>query len=270
MLYARNNRAFPREHRHVAVSVEQISETHEQQLRRLRGEVETLRSQLHQAQRLAAIGTMTSMVAHEFNNILTPIINYTQLAQENPAFRAKAIRHAAKGSRLASEICDAILGLAHTDRQTEPVNIRRVVGDALLVMARDPGKDGIDLKVSVPDDLEAPVRRVELQQVLLNLLMNARSAVAGKPRSARSIEVSARRAGRHVLIRVRDSGVGIDPADLERVFLPFFTTRRDEGGSGLGLAVCRDIVHGLGGEIEADSTPGDGATFTIRLPAKGV
>jgi signal transduction histidine kinase len=255
-----------------ATEKSKTSETHAEQLERLRREVEALRAQLQHAQRLATVGTMTAMVAHEFNNILTPIVNYAQMAREDPRLLRKAIDRAAAGGQRATDICRALLDMtAQGPSSPEPVRLADLVADVLSAVARDPRRDGIELAVDVPEDLLARTRRVELHQVLTNLFINAREAVLAAT-GQRRIDIAARR-GDHdnVLISVRDTGVGIAPENLPRIFEPFFTTRHDAArpaaGHGLGLAICKDIVAALGGEISVDSAVGRGATFTVRLPA---
>jgi len=245
--------------------------THSERLEQLMAENESLKQQLVSSQRLAALGTMSAMVAHEFNNILTPIISYAQMAQRNPAMVAKAIDRAFDGGQRATDICRAILGLAREDR-AEPVrvNVCKLITDTLLAIGRDPKRDAIEIVVRTAADLSIVTRRVELQQVLLNLLLNARTAVLGRP-APRRIEVSASAAGPEVVISVMDNGVGIPRENLKRIFEPFFTTKPNTdgkpGGHGLGLAVCREIVRTLNGEINVKSRPGSGATFTLLLPA---
>ncbi|MCD6304306.1 MAG: HAMP domain-containing histidine kinase [Planctomycetes bacterium] len=232
----------------------------------------SLRQQVRRLQRLAALGTMTCMVAHEFNNILTPIINYAQLAQKDPSKVEKALARAIDGGGRASEICRSILGLARDDTaRPVPVNIAELLSQTLQAMGRDPSRDGISVTLNAPAELELVTRKVELQQVLLNLLLNARTAVLqrGEPRR---IDITVSQDREQVYIRVIDNGVGIEPGHLGRIFEPFFTTAagRDDrsGGNGLGLAGCREIVRSLGGEISATSTPGQGATFTVVLPTR--
>ena len=145
-----------------------------------------------------------------------------------------------------------------------------LVHDTLSAMARDPKRDAIELIIDIPDDLVVEARRAELQQVLMNLLLNARRAVLAKP-SPRRIAVRADRSDESVTIRVEDNGVGIPPENLGRIFEPYFTTNgHDEAvspGSGLGLTLCRDIVESMDGHIEVSSAPDQGATFRIHLPA---
>lgn len=243
----------------------------EEQVARLSDEVARLQQHLVRLQRLAALGTMTAMVAHEFNNILTPIISYAQLARTNPALSEKAVARAADGGQRAANVCRAILGLAR-DEQDEPVelNVSELISETILAMARDPERDAIQTVLSAPSDLTITTRRMELQQVLLNLLLNARRAVLDQS-PPRRLEVAAERANGNVLIRVIDNGTGIPQEDMPELFSPFFTTADgQEGrpkGTGLGLAVCKQILQSLGGHIWAGPTPGGGATFSVRLPA---
>jgi len=245
---------------------------HEQELSRLQAEVDALRTQLRSSQRLATLGTMTAMIAHEFNNILTPIMNCAQMARMNPELMDKAINRAAHGGQRAEKICRAILGVAGEDHEgPEEVNVSALISETIAAMAREPARDGIELILEAPPELAVLTRRVELQQVLLNLIINARAAVMDKS-APRRIEISARRAGDDTIIHVRDNGVGIAPENIERIFQPFFSTKpkpaagSDAGGHGLGLAVCREIINGLGGDIDVAGEVGVGATFVLRLP----
>jgi len=244
---------------------------HQQQLEKLNTEVLELRRLLRQSQRMASVGTMTAMIAHEFNNILTPIINYAQMAKTNPALTGKAITRAADGGLRASEICSAILGMTHNAPiELETVSLRVLMDETIVAMARAFSKDCIELVLDIPDDLEIPTRKVELQQVFLNLLINARSAVM-QSSTTRRIEIRASEEFGTVTIRVTDTGMGITAGNIKQIFDPFFTTKDgqdDHGqGHGLGLALCREIIESFGGNISAKSGRNKGATFTVQLPA---
>jgi len=256
--------------KHILAIAQDSKTEHQQQLAKLNAEVLELRRLLRQAQRMASVGTMTAMIAHEFNNILTPIINYAQMAKTNPALTDKAITRAANGGLRASEICAAILGMTHdAPAELEVVSLRGLLEEAIVAMARDFSKDSIDLVLDIPRDLQITTRKVELQQVLLNLLINARTAVMQK-RTTRRIEVHASEEDGVVTINVADTGMGITPGNLKQIFNPFFTTKdgsEEHGqGHGLGLALCREIAESLGGDISARSGRNKGATFTIHLP----
>ena len=249
-----------------------VAENHEQKFVALEREVKELQAQLERSQRLATIGTMAAMIAHEFNNILTPVINYAQLAKKNPALVAKAIDKAAEGGLRATEICKAILGLTD-DRKSEleQFNLRELVDKTISVMARKPKQDLIDITIDIPDDYCIVSEQVKLEQVLLNLLLNARNAILAGG-GIRLIAISATRQDGTVFISVRDSGIGIKSEILPKIFQPFFTTSiskdPDSSGHGLGLTVCREIIRSLNGDISVESTHGAGSIFTIHLPDK--
>lgn len=254
----------------MAIAEKLKTESYPEQLARLEAEVEALRHQLRRAQRLATVGTMTAMVVHEFNNILTPIINYAQLARKNPAMVDKAISSAADGGKRACTICKAILGMTRAgDAEPVETSLAELVHETLAVMGRELHRDGIDLRLEIPADLTITTHRIELQQVLLNLLINARTAVLSQD-GPRRIEMSAEHRKQNVIIRLSDSGEGIPPENLEKIFEPFFTTKGstddDSRGHGLGLAMCREIITGMGGRISVQSTQRKGTTFTLHLP----
>lgn len=254
----------------MPTAIETKAQSHRKELAKLEREVEALREQLRHAQGLATLGTMTAMVAHEFNNILTPMINYAQQAKSNPALIDKAITRAADDGLRAAEICGAILGLTDASRAAPAeLNLDDLVRQTVTAMGRDPRKDGIEMTIDIPTDLVIRIRRTELQQVVLNLIMNARSAVLAKA-PPRLVQVWARRKRKRLVLRVSDNGEGIPAKHLSKIFEPFFTTKQGGNGStdgrGLGLSICRQIAAALGGQIEVESTPGQGAAFTVSVP----
>ena len=243
---------------------------HADQVARLESEVQALREQVRRSQRMASLGTMAAMVAHEFNNILTPIINYAHLAQGNPALTEKAIAKAADGGERARVICRAILGMSGEEcAEPADASVAELVSETLSAMAPDPRKDGIELRLNIPESLRVRTRRIELQQVLMNLLLNARRAVLKRGRSGH-IDVSVDVVGGKCVMSVADDGVGIPPENIDKVFEPFFSTAdkdvEDEGGFGLGLTICQEIVQAMDGEIDVHSRLGEGTTFTITMP----
>ena len=264
-------------------------------------ELSALRDQLTESQRLATIGTIASVIAHEFNNLLTPIVSYSQFALTSaegespdlPLIR-KALGKAYQSSTKAGQICASMLALARGESSFGPVPVRRLVDEALSVLARDPQKDGIALRVQVqPADLCVVGDTVQLEQVLLNLLINARHALMGHSRSgAITIKASPADDGEraddgdpadgggasdgtgptHIRVQVIDNGPGIPERLLGKIFDPFFTTKAtakkgEAKGTGLGLAICREIVTHHGGRIAVESAAGKGTTFTLFLPA---
>jgi len=265
----------------------------------LLAELETVEAQLdrvqeglRQSHRLATLGTLSAIVAHEFNNLLTPVISYCQLALANsddanpdlPLMR-KALQRALDGAEKAAHISSSMLGFGREAEDEQPVAvIGGVVEEVFTCLARDPKKDGIQLRLDLPAELRVAISPVALQQVLLNLVLNARTALR---QSGGTLAITARPsdAGR-VLITVADTGPGIASDLLPRIFEPFVTRpivaaksakakgnpaaeRRERKGTGLGLAVCRDLVKQAHGTIEVESHVGKGTTFRIELPAAG-
>lgn len=246
----------------------------EDQLDRLEGHMASLQVQVQRLQRMASLGTVAATLAHEFNNLLTPIISYSQyaLSREDPTLLRTAVEKTHSNAERLSTLCGHILGLA-TDDQMGPTiaEIKPLLFEAVSCLGRDLEKDNIAFSVDAPDDLTARVRRGSLRQILFNLVLNARQALfdrAGKlTLAARSTEEG------HVEIAVSDTGLGIRPEHMDRIFEPFFTTKQhgsqpERGGVGLGLHVCRQLVEEQNGTITVESKPGQGAKFTLRFPAE--
>lgn len=265
---------MPSETLHDVVSLgESAGQLVEAQFQRLAEQIDSLRKQLRDAQRLASLGTMSAMVAHEFNNLMTPVISYAQYALDkgDEALMKRAVEKALQQAKRASQMCDRILGLAAQQHLGPgPVELPCLVNDTVASLGRDLSKDNIQLRVNVPEGLRVRANAGQLQQVLFNLVLNARQAMLGKPGTltvqAETLDDTT------VAIRVKDTGSGIKPEDLERIWQPFFTTRRqgdrpDQRGIGLGLTICKDIIEELGGTIAVESQPGLGTTFILTLPA---
>ena len=235
--------------------------------------VEALRRQVVDLQRISALGVLAGSVCHELNNALTPILNYAKLGIRNPDpdYRRKAFEKILEGAQRASLITTGVLGLARpqTDRRA-PTDLVRLVEEVLLLVGKDLSKSRVQPEFRSEGRPVARVNPAQIQQVLLNLLINARQAMpdGGVVR----VRVGLDSSGRTAEIQVSDTGVGIPPADLRRIFEPFFTTKvgpdaAGQGGTGLGLSVCRDIVEAHRGRLRAESRIGQGTTFTLRLPA---
>lgn len=145
----------------------------------LRGRVAELERELERCQRLATLGTLAASIAHEFNNLLTPIVSYAQMALHSPEdweLVSKALRKAIEGSEKASEIASSMLGFIRDD-EGACVHVAHAAHDALACLAREPSKDGIELEIDVDRECWVRMRPVALEQVLLNLILNAREAM---------------------------------------------------------------------------------------------
>ncbi|MBI3836791.1 MAG: sensor histidine kinase [Planctomycetia bacterium] len=236
-------------------------------------QVAILKDQLAQAQKLTALGELVSTTTHEFNNVLTTIINYAKMGQRHrdQATRDKAFEKILAAGLRAARITNGILGFARNRPQgMEPADLVRLVEDSLLLLEREMSKYRIIVDKQFHSVPPAMVNTNQIQQVLINLLVNARQAMPS---------------GGHILIRltydqpqntvdlmVRDTGSGIPAEKLPRIFDRFFTTKSGpdasgKGGTGLGLAFCRDVIEAHQGRIRVESTLGKGTAFTLKLPA---
>ncbi len=250
-----------------------------QQIAQMEAQLEAVRQQLTESQRLATIGTIAAVIAHEFNNLLTPIISYSQFAltsaeSETPDMELirKALGKAFQSASKAGRICSSMLGLARGQSVFGEVSVQHLIDEVLMVLARDPQKDGIALRVQVQPDLLVHGDPVQLEQILLNLLINARQAMLGKGGSL-TVRAAKVEESNEVRIQVIDTGPGIPEKLLPKIFQPFFTTKGtarqgESRGTGLGLAICKEIVEHHKGRIDVQSEMGRGTTFTIYLPMK--
>jgi signal transduction histidine kinase len=235
-------------------------------------QVQSLQRQLEAAQRMSALGELVSTTTHEFNNVLMAIINYAKLGlrHKDEATRDKSLQKILAAGERAARITNTVLALARNrSARMEPTDLASLIDDTLLVLDREMNK----YRIRVDRDFQ-PVPAVlangsQLQQVLLNLLINARQAMPNGGRIV--IRVAHDRESEMVDLVVRDSGCGIPQDQLRQIFEPFFTTKSGpddsgKGGSGLGLATCRKIVEAHQGRIIVQSTVGKGTAFTIKLP----
>ncbi len=244
-------------------------------LQKAEADLDALRNELNHSHQLATLGELTAGIAHEINNILTPVLAYAQLAMSNPhdaALRAKALERSIAGVESAARITEAVLGFARCDDNVAHANIVKVIESSIACMARDPARDGIDLVIDVDPETEVAIRPLALQQVLLNLILNAITAMHGKRGELR---ISAARENGDTRIRVADSGPGVPEEFAETLFDPFVSGHPSKpasghGGSGLGLSICRRLLETSGGSIVLETeSPGastQGAVFTITVP----
>ena len=239
-----------------------------------------LETQLHHARKMDAIGQMAGGIAHDFNNLLTAIIGPAELALlkvDQGSSLADDLRQIHSTGQRAARLTKKLLAFARREQsELALLSLPRLIHNMhdllehLLGSALD-----LDIDVDVP---HVRADRVQLEQLLLNLTLNARDAIQvdGRVRiQVEAIDVTvdhARRAGctagPHIAMSVSDDGSGIDPQHLPKIFDPFFTTKAPGAGTGLGLSTCYGIVMQLGGAIEAQSVPEHGTTFTVLLPTQ--
>jgi signal transduction histidine kinase/CheY-like chemotaxis protein len=227
-------------------------------------------SKLLQTEKLAALGQMVTSVAHELNNPLTSVLGYAQrlLLRGEASGQAEEARHIFQEAERASTILRQLLVTA---REAPPgramVALNEVVSRTMELQRFSLTAEKIHVELELDPHLPFVHGNAgQLQQVLMNLMGNARQAVEPQGRGG-TIQVSTRRAGeRHVVLEVRDSGPGIPDSILARIFDPFFTTKPAGTGTGLGLSIVLGIVREHGGQVKVASPPTGGAIFTLEFP----
>ena len=226
-----------------------------------------LHNQLLHADRLATIGMLAAGVAHELNEPLGNILGFAQLAKKCPGIPASAKHDIGKieaASLHAREIIQKLLVFA---RQAPPqkthVNLNQVVEGGLYFFEARCAKEGIELiRLLSPDLPEITVDPGQLNQLLVNLVVNALQSMPGTGK----ITVQTRFSDHNVYLIVKDTGTGMSKEVLDKIFVPFFTTKDVGHGTGLGLPVVYGIVTAHGGTIDVKSEPGCGTRFEIQLP----
>ncbi|MEZ6146364.1 MAG: ATP-binding protein [Planctomycetaceae bacterium] len=230
-----------------------------------------MQAQLMQAQKLGSIGVLASSITHEFNNILMTVINYSKmgLRHRDNDTREKAFNKILDAGQRAAKITTGMLSYARAkgDRR-DPLSLVQVVQDVLVLVEKDLQKHRITLDTRFQDDPYAEVNSGQVQQVLLNLIINARQAMAKGGTLTIIVRTNAQDGMGEVA--VRDTGTGIPAAKLPHIFDPFFSTKKadeqGQGGTGLGLALCKDIIEAHKGRIRVESAEGQGTCFTLRFP----
>ncbi len=227
----------------------------------------SLEEQLQQTDKLSSIGLLAAGVAHEVNTPLAGISSYSQmLMQQIPETdpRHHLLEKIHRQTSRASSIVNNLLNFSRvSDARYVPVNLTRVIDDTIQLLEAQLRNTEIEVVRSYADDLPlAPGNAPKLQQVLMNLILNARDAM---PQGGR-LEISTEADDDVVKINVRDTGVGIAPEHLTKIYDPFFTTKQIGKGTGLGLAVSYGIIRDHGGHITVESKLSEGTLFQITLP----
>jgi PAS domain S-box-containing protein len=241
--------------------------------RRVDDTLQQTRSELAHVARVISLGELTASVAHEVNQPLAAIVTNGEaclrwLDRKVPALdeARQAVSRAINEARRASAVIQRIRTLS---RKSEPrrmlLDLNDVIEDTIPLAQRELTNHRIRLRLELASDLPPVIGdRIQLQQVLINLLVNGIQSMAATTEGPRELLVETRRSGGEVLIRVQDSGIGIPPEKMGRLFEPFFTTKKD--GLGMGLSICRAIVEAHGGRVWASENAGPGATLQFALP----
>jgi two-component system NtrC family sensor kinase len=234
-------------------------------------EEKQLQQQLVQSEKMGAIGQLVSGVAHELNNPLASITAFAQLMLSDGNLN-KDDRHAtetiASEARRAARIVHNLLTFARQHKAEKTfADVNQVIENTLELRGYDLNSRGIQIERSYAEPAPSTmVDAYQLQQVILNLVTNAEQAMANFERAHHRLTVRTRRDAEMIHIEVEDTGPGIPPENLERIFNPFFTTKSDGHGTGLGLSISLGIISEHGGRIWAENAAGTGAKFCVDLP----
>ena len=238
--------------------------------------------QLQQAMKIQAIGTLAGGIAHDFNNILSPIVGYTELTMDDIPEDSQArnyLERILKATNRAKELVQQILMFSRQNcQERKPLKVQNLIKEALkLLRATIPAT--VEINCDVGQDC-GPIMGdpTQIHQVIMNLCTNAYHAMqetgGSLDVSLKEIDISyeqtmerlGMKLGKHLQLTVKDAGHGMEPEVLERIFEPYYTTKKKGKGTGLGLSVIDGIVKNHGGDITVSSQPGKGAVFNIYLP----
>ncbi len=227
-----------------------------------------MEQQLLQSEKLSAVGTMISGVAHELNNPLTSIIGNAQLLAKRdvPEDIKSKLNVILKESIRSSKIVGGLLAFAREHKpERKMIGINDILMESLKLREYDLRVSNIDTRTSLSDDLpETFADPFQLQQVFINLINNARDAIAVREEGA--LVIRTYRKGESILIEFEDNGPGISAGLVKKIFDPFFTTKEVGKGTGLGLSIAYGIIKEHGGTILVESRPGKGAKFIVTIP----
>ena len=245
-------------------------DSQQNQLEQLVAENTLLKQRVDQMQRLTALGELVSTTTHEFNNVLMTILNYAKMGMRHrdDATRDKALDKIYTAAERANKITNSVLGMARNrSNQFETTDMVKLIEQTMVLLERELSKYRISVELQIEEVPQIQAIGNQLQQVLLNLLINARQAM---PDGGQLI-VRLYADDKFVNLAVRDFGTGIPQDKLKKIFQPYFSTKdgpdeSGKGGTGLGLASCKNIIEAHSGKIRVESMVGKGTCFTLKLP----
>ncbi len=248
----------------------------------LQRQIDALRADTSRARQLGVLGVLASMISHEINNLMTPVLSYAQLALRSPddtALTRRALERAVVGASRASQVADSILGIAKdavlgeagVDERTD---LKAAVVCAIEHAAEELDRSGVSVAIAIDPPRTVRARAVVVEQIVLNLVLNACRAMKGSGGAIRITATSCDGSGTacstwnrgDVALCVSDTGPGIPPGASGLLFDPFGRGNKGVPGTGLGLAICKGLAEAAGGSLGLVDHAGGGATFRIILP----
>ena len=230
--------------------------------------------ELAHVNRVTTMGQLAASIAHEVNQPLAAAVTNAHaalrwLGAQPPDLEEgrQALDHIIKDGHRASEVIDRIRALIKkAPPRNDPLDINEIVLEVIALTRSEVLSNGVSLQTQLANGLPlVQGDRIQLQQVILNLIVNAIEATSSTSQEARELLISTGKDGSNaVLVAVRDSGPGLDPEDLGRLFDAFYTTKA--GGMGMGLSICRSIIEAHGGRVWATANVPQGAVFQFTLP----
>lgn len=256
----------------VEEAIRRLNEELEQRVRQRTAELEASQEKLRAVERLASLGTLAAGIAHEINNPIGTVLLAAQLAVqrlpegEEWLFVRDRFAEIVADAQRCGEVVKGVLQFARQEPARQwPADLNQATGEAVRMATHYAGESGVEITLDCDRTIPAVLMNpTEVEQVLVNLLRNA---IESRPIDGR-VAVCTRLAGQTALIVVEDRGCGMSEQHCRRVFDPFFTTRQQQGGLGLGLSISHGIVSRYGGSIDIVSHPGRGTTVTVKLPIR--
>jgi len=271
-------RSFNRMRERLQIALSQLArftQTLETKVEERTQQLQVAQQKLIKSDRLASLGQLAASVAHEINNPLGGVLNLTMLMQRIlkedgipkdrvPEFRKHLERVVNETTRVGRIVSDLLAFSRRPSPLRASADLEAILRNTIALVTHKLALAGVEIEVDVPAGMPAvPCDPSQIQQVIMNLLLNAAEAIQGGGRV--TVRARAPQGARRVELEVHDTGAGIPPENLSRIFEPFFTTKEGKG-VGLGLAVAYGIVQAHGGDIEVESPPGEGTTFKVVLP----
>lgn len=250
-----------------------MNESQPAEIQQLQDEITGLKQQLDRCQKMTALGELVSTTTHEFNNVLMTIMNYAKMGMrhDDKETRDKAFDKISQASNRAAKITNSVLGMARNrSEHFEQTDLRQIIDESMVLLEREMQKYRIAIEQHYDENVpEVSAIGNQIQQVLMNLLINARQAMPDGGQLLMKLKHD--EASNMVELSVRDYGCGMTDETMRKIFQPYYTTKSGpdasgKGGTGLGLAACKNIVEAHGGKLRVESAIGKGTNFIVKLP----